>query len=476
MLKTQNSTVTPEAKTTHLASDLLKVFSSQLIGILLGITNGFIVPKWLGVAGYGDYKTFLLYASYVGILHFGFADGIYLKYGGKRSEEINLGDLYNEFLFLFFFQLIIFIILLGLALVTGIHFLLPVALIIVPTNLITFFVFIYQATGRFSEYARYNTLRPIFSLCAVLGMIFVFHSRNTWFLIWAQVIIPWVLMAGLLRYSGLPFKTFFQRQPLLSKSYWSHIQVGFFIMLGNLSGILFYSMDRWFVKIFLSKNQFAYYSFAASMMGLILILISAISMTLYPILTRNLNKKDIVAPMRDKLLVFGGIGSGAYFAFAAITQWFLPEYKESLTVISFLFAGVPAITIVNAIYVNLYKAAKLERKYFYQVAIMAAISFGLNVLAVLFHRSNEVIALATTGAFYIWFFCYPRFQIEAQPTKRVILFLIFFGTNFFCTSRFLAPITGGVLFLIVQIIITGVIFPNVIQKLCKKLLHMYQIQ
>jgi O-antigen/teichoic acid export membrane protein len=404
----------------------------------------------------------------VGILHFGFADGIYLKYGGMRSEEINLRDLYHEFLFLAFFQLLIFLVIFSVTLVIDVQFLLPVAFIVVPTNLITFFLFLYQSTGRFREYARYNALRPILGLLTVFIMVLLVRSKNPWFLIWAQVCIPWLLMIGLLWYSGLPFGDFSQRQLFLSKKYWAHIQVGLFIMLGNLSGMFFYSMDRWFVKIFLSKAEFAYYSFASSMMGLVLIMISAVSMTFYPILTRNLDKMGIVAPMRDKLLVLGGFCAGGYFCFALITDWFLPEYSESLTVISFLFLGLPAIAVINAIYINLYKAAKLERKYFFQVAIMAAVSLGLNVLAILLHRSNETIALATTCAFYIWFFCYPRFEIEARPTNSTVLFIVFFGANFFLTSRFLPSILGGVLFLILQLIISWLTMPEVVCWMLKK--------
>lgn len=46
----------------------------------------------------------------MGVLHFGFADGIYLKYGGETREEIDLPVLKYEHDFLLKFQLFITIV------------------------------------------------------------------------------------------------------------------------------------------------------------------------------------------------------------------------------------------------------------------------------------------------------------------------------------------------------------------------------
>jgi O-antigen/teichoic acid export membrane protein len=450
-----------------LMADIFKVFSSQIVVILLGLVNGFIVPKWLGVSGYADYKTFLLYAGLVGILHFGFADGVYLKYGGVQPKNIDIKDLYEEFLFLLFFQILISLPFVFFALLFDDPFLIPLALIIIPTNLITFFVFLYQATGRFTEYARYNILRPVLRLLLVLGVLFVVGSQNIWLLIWGQVLINWIMVLGLLRFSKLPFTSFSPIRIFKNTKHWAHIQVGCFIMLGNLSGLLFYSMDRWFVKFFLSKADFAYYSFAVSMMGLVLILISAVSMTFYPVLSRNLGQSNVVGPMRDKILVLGAFSAGAFFPFALIVDWFLPEYRDSLRVISFLFAGLPAISVINVIYVNSYKAAKLERKYFFQVLSMVFCSCLLNVIAITFYPSVEMIAVASTVGFYLWFFSYPKFQKDSRPTIKIIAFVFLFLLNFFITTIFFPSSIGMVIFFAVQIILSWGIFNEVFVWLFK---------
>ena len=60
----------------------MKTFHKKKIG------NGFFLPKYLSVESYADYKIFILYISYVGILHLGYVDGVYIKYGGKAIDAI----------------------------------------------------------------------------------------------------------------------------------------------------------------------------------------------------------------------------------------------------------------------------------------------------------------------------------------------------------------------------------------------------
>jgi len=70
-----------------LGKGIIEVLYANILNLLIAVVNGFLLPKYLTVETYADLKTFLLYMSYIGILHFGYIDGIYLKYGGK--------DLYN---------------------------------------------------------------------------------------------------------------------------------------------------------------------------------------------------------------------------------------------------------------------------------------------------------------------------------------------------------------------------------------------
>lgn len=91
----------------NLKKDLVKVLGANFIQFLIGVVNGFLIPAVLEIDQYAYLKTFTLYTSYVGVLHFGFNDGIYLKYGGRKRHEIDLSSLKYERNFLLKFQLVV---------------------------------------------------------------------------------------------------------------------------------------------------------------------------------------------------------------------------------------------------------------------------------------------------------------------------------------------------------------------------------
>ena len=61
------------------AKDASFAVMSQLISLLSGLVLSFILPKYISVANYGYWQLFILYTGYVGFLHFGFNDGLYLN-------------------------------------------------------------------------------------------------------------------------------------------------------------------------------------------------------------------------------------------------------------------------------------------------------------------------------------------------------------------------------------------------------------
>lgn len=69
----------------RLQKGIIAVFLANVINMLFSLATNFLLPKYLSVESYAGIKEFQLYVSYVGLFHFGFVDGIYLKYGGKNT-------------------------------------------------------------------------------------------------------------------------------------------------------------------------------------------------------------------------------------------------------------------------------------------------------------------------------------------------------------------------------------------------------
>ena len=92
---------------------LLKNFSLSAlangINLMLSILSAFILPKILGIREYAYWQLYVFYTSYIGFFHFGWADGIYLKQGGKKYQELDQADMASQLRLYILFEFIVMI-------------------------------------------------------------------------------------------------------------------------------------------------------------------------------------------------------------------------------------------------------------------------------------------------------------------------------------------------------------------------------
>ena len=166
-------------------------------------------------------------------------------------------------------------------------------------------------------------------------------------------------------------------------------------MLGNLSVTMFYAIDQWFVKFGMTTDDFAYYSFAISLLNMVTVLVNAVTITFYNYLAREKNDEKL-RNIKKYLVILGSLASFGYFPLAFIIDFFLEKYIPALSVISISFAAYPYMIVINAIYVNLYKVQKDERKYLWSVVKMLIVAIIYNIIGMLIWNNIESIAFATT--------------------------------------------------------------------------------
>ena len=88
----------------------LKVILVDCIALLIGIINGFLLPKFLDIESYAYIKTFTLYIAYSGMFHLGFSDGVYILLGGKKLSEVSRGKIKGYLISLIKILSVVFII------------------------------------------------------------------------------------------------------------------------------------------------------------------------------------------------------------------------------------------------------------------------------------------------------------------------------------------------------------------------------
>ncbi len=438
----------------NLKKNILRIFSANFLTMISGILIGFVVPAVLSVDSYAYLKTYTFYISYIGFLHLGFVDGMYIKYGGKELLDLDKSEFKLEHRIFILFQIIITIICLGISFFKKDVILFLFSLSIIPINTFAFFSLFYQSVGEFKKYANITYVYTIIYLFLNVLLAIVFRSKN-----YILYCITSIIANGIV-FIYLELKYIVQFKDVKAKydsKVWNNIKVGFFILLGNLSVMMFYAIDRWFIKLFYKVNDFAYYSFAISMLNIINLLISSISIAFYNYLSKDENVEKI-KKLKDYFLILGVFASLGYFVFAGIVNIILKKYIPSLNIIAVSFAAYPYMIVINALYVNLYKARKDEKRYFKVVVMMVLISVVYNTIAMLLDKNPVAIAIATTISFITWYLYSSRDFKYLKSTKREIIYLFINTGSFLILSNFFNWTLGGILYFIITVISTLIIF------------------
>ena len=374
-----------------LSKGILQVIIANTINLIISIGNGFLLPKFLSIESYAALKTFLLYTSYIGILHFGYVDGIYIKYGGKAINTINIKEFTKEKRVLSMLQLGITLPIVLIAFLICDSNLLFAAISILPINMMFFFKFVYQATGEFKEYRRITNLSSILVFALNLFSLFIIRTDLSLCYIGIQVTISFVVWV----YYEKRNKSVRISNKISLKEIWTrlyeNIHLGIIIMLGNFMGVWITSIDRWFVKLLYSVADFAYYSFAVTMLRLINVVVTAFSVTLYNFFCKKPGDEEI-AILRKIVLVIGASIIAIVFPLEFVIRTYLEKYIYAIPIIKVLFIAQFVLIEINAVYLNLYKALNLQKKYLIRMIIITITAFLLN--GIIGYLWNNIIAYA----------------------------------------------------------------------------------
>lgn len=418
------------------------------------------VPKYLSINSYGMYKTYALYITYAGFFHLGYADGMYLKYGGKDIRELDkkdLADNYKNFIYLLLAATAIAFIV-GMA----IHDFIIIAfsLGMFASNIFNYLKNLYQATGEFGAYSRALNLQQVVILIITLICLLIFRSDNYYLYIWIQVIVGLVICLYLsLR---LEHKLHFFRAGSFSlQEYKENISSGMALMLGNFSSNVFTGLDRWFVKFLMATTQFALYSFASSLLNLLNVFITPITVSFYNYLCKGVNHEHLMK-LKRLVLAWGLLLIAAGFPVKVILQFYLTKYIGANDIIFILFCAQTFIAVIQGIYVNLYKAAHQQRKYFIQMLIMLVIGFATNGAFYLVHHSMEAFAWATLATYFIWFLTCEIVAKDIRYDYKDYLSLTILSVAYIALGYYMNPFVGFAIYVVLYLAIMKLFMPEVI--------------
>lgn len=271
---------------------VLNVVIANLVNFVCSVLITLILPKLISIKDYGEWQYFLLLFTYVEVCQFGFANGVYLRYGGCSFEEMDLGLLKKQFMIVFLF------ILTGVGVILFYtHQVLSISILgfvlCIPIMTWRFFVdYLLQASGHTDEYAKILLCdKLLFSLFLLFHYLYfdVFHVND----IINSFIYSKILISI---YCCIYLKEFLQAG-IRKISVWAALQelmnnisVGSKLLFATVCSLLIVGSIRFVIVDIFDKSIYGKVAIVLSVCSFIMVFVNAVSIVMFPSLRNLLNR------------------------------------------------------------------------------------------------------------------------------------------------------------------------------------------
>ena len=347
--------------------------AGNLFVLLSSVMVGLVVPKLMGVVGYGYYQIFTLYMTYTALLHAGFIDGVLLVHGGETYDEIDRKRFRLNTKFFTAFQAAAALLVIAAAclFMRGIYryIFIMVGADTVVTNVTKYYQYVSQATMRFREWSLRKVLQAGFKIAIVLFFILQHRMGRIDELSCVSFTAAIVVVDTL----------------LLIWYMWTYREISF--------GELF------------DTATYGIYSFAYRLVYMVTTVVSAVSTVLFPTLKRK-SKEQVLGAFDTgmaliSIVVFAAMAG--YYPLCLFIRYFLGEYTESLAYFRILFPGIALHSCISAIIFNYYKVLDKNMLYFGICCFVLGFAAASNYAFYLIIRTPAAFSIASILSLFVWY-------------------------------------------------------------------------
>ena len=416
--------------------------SSNLISLIISTLVVLVVPKLIGVEKYGYWQLYLFYTSYVGFMHLGWIDGIYLRYGGKDYSELDKKLFFSQFYMLLITQLIVAAVIMvlgGISQPAGDKFFIfqMTAICLVLSNMRYMLIFILQGTNRIKEYA-FITMVDRVIYAGLIVLFLVFGIRDYKLMIVADLIGK--LLSFI--YSVYCCKEIVFRKLtdfyLTTSEMIQNISVGIKLMFSYIASTLVTGVVRFGIERSWDVATFGKVSLTLTISNLLMLFINAIGVIMYPMLRRTDEKKlpGFYMTMRNIIVVvmFGFLVF--YHPIRVVLTAWLPQYKESLMFMALIFP-LSVYEGTMALLVNTYLKTLRKEKVMMQINIITlTLSIVITIFTTIVFRNLNLAVISILILIIFRFILaenYLKKLMNLNITKDIVLELML-TIVFVCTG------------------------------------------
>lgn len=413
-----------------LVKNIINLMISNLISLMISVLSSFITPVILGHDGYGYYKIFSLYTTYVPLLHIGFIDGILIRNAGKKIEDISFKKFRTYTLFLLIFELFLSIVMSIFACLINIpqinrEIIIAIAIYSFLLNALTYFQFFSKCIMRFSELASIARLQSFINLFFLLLALYLykftaFNVNVTYYMFYMNFAVFILLCYYFVRYKKIILG---ERKTLVSqfKNIRVFFRVGFAIMISYQITMVMVNADNQFISMFFKVSEYGKYAFAYSLAALLLTVFNAVSSVMLPYM-KKVGKSAVVSNHDSNIAVINAIVFfviASYYPIAWIVNNFIASYSESVQYLSVVFPGVGITCIVQSYIFNDYIMAKKIKDFCYISLANLVFDFAVYYVGFRLSHSTLKIALLSIPLLMIWYLTLEWFMNVESGVKFI---------------------------------------------------------
>ncbi len=309
---------------------------AQGVSLLSSIAMSLLVPKALGVEDYAYWQLFILYSSYVGLALFGIHDGIFLRIGGIKVDDIDWPRVKGEFFLVLIGQLLLAVaaslavFAVGLADERTFVFL-AVLIFGIVVNPAAFLFYVLRAANLPNIYSTASVLSGSIWAAALVALIIVGADS---FLPYIVVYI--VCQAVSSCYCYLHFRKVFACRPSSPRLVVSNLKTdcvaGLKVTLAYYAGSLVVGSARMLIDGKWGLEAFGIFSFSVSLVNFLLTFMAQVSMVIFPVIRRmgKDSQSDVYLKLRNGLVGILPLMYVLYFPGCYLLKLWLPQYEQSL--------------------------------------------------------------------------------------------------------------------------------------------------
>ena len=394
--------------------------AANLISSLVGIAVILLVPKLIGVEAYGYFQLFLFFIGYVGFFHFGWADGIILRYAGEHWDQLNRSRFSGQIVLFLLFEISIwgtFCFVSWFLCEDGdrLYVLLSTGICAVLVLANTFLRFILQATNRIRAFAFLTLSERITYLVLVLFGL-VIGARSYHFYVASYTGAQIVSVVAAAYFCRVLLKERPERVKFALRETWLCLSAGSKLMVANIASMLILGILRFGIERTWGVIIFGKVSLLLSAISFLFTFVSAVSTVLLPSLRGENDDyvKAVYFPLRCVLSWF--LLAAFIFVWPAqeLVKLWLPDYADALNFLPLLVPVCLYECTVNLATGTYLKVFRMEKDFLWGNCWALVVSVVLMVMFMGVWKNLPLALLSMTLALAV-----RLWLLEYRLTKRI---------------------------------------------------------